>query len=138
MEFNKIIPVLKKYGVHTCYLFGSRAEGTENKKSDVDLAVLFFPYNPAKHNLELLLKMEAEISKALQCSNVDLVFLQKEKITFKFEVVKTGKVIYCLNDDQRTDFEDIVIRDYLDFAPFLDCYHREMIESIRKGESLAQ
>lgn len=138
MQLEKVIPILEKYGVHTCYLFGSRATGTESLKSDVDLAVLFFPYSPDKHNLELLVKMELDISRALQCSNVDLVLLQRERITFKFEVIKTGKVIYCLEDDKRTDFEDIVVRNYLDFAPFLDCYWQEMMESIQGGEFIAK
>jgi len=138
VRLEKIIPVLKKYGVHTCYLFGSRAKGEEGSKSDLDLAVLFSPYSPDKHNLQLLVRLEQDISRTLPFSKVDLVLLQKERITFKFEVIKTGKVIYCLDEDERTDFEDIVVRDYLDFAPFLNRYWQEMAESIRGGEFLAQ
>jgi len=138
MKLERIIPVLKKYHVHTCYLFGSRAAGTEGPKSDVDLAVLFFPYYPDKHNLDLLVEMETDISRAIQFRDIDLVLLQKEKIIFKFEVIKSGQVIYCLDDDKRTDFEDSVVRDYLDFAPFLDRYYREMVESIQGGEFLVE
>lgn len=114
------------------------AKGEEGSKSDLDLAVLFFPYSPDKHNLQLLVRLEQDISRTLPFSKVDLVLLQKERITFKFEVIKTGKVIYCLDEDERTDFEDIVVRDYLDFAPFLNRYWQEMAESIRGGEFLAQ
>ncbi|NLI13312.1 MAG: nucleotidyltransferase domain-containing protein [Peptococcaceae bacterium] len=114
------------------------AKGEEGSKSDLDLAVLFFPYSPDKHNLQLLVRLEQDISRTLPFSKVDLVLLQKERITFKFEVIKTGKVIYCLDEDERTDFENIVVRDYLDFAPFLNRYWQEMVESIRGGEFLAQ
>ncbi len=133
----KILPVLEKYCVSTCYLFGSRAGGNARPGSDVDLAVLFFPYDPTKHNLELQTKIEAELASALNPLEVDLVFLQKENLMFKFEVVYTGKVIYCKNEDARTDFEDIVVRDYLDFAPFLDRYYRDMADAVQRGEFFA-
>ncbi|GAW93090.1 type VII toxin-antitoxin system MntA family adenylyltransferase antitoxin [Calderihabitans maritimus] len=138
MLLEKILPVLERYNVHTCYLFGSRATGGAGPDSDVDLAVLFFPYDPTVHNLDLQVEMEAALSRTLHPLKVDLVFLQKEKITFRFEVISSGKVIYCRDHDERTDFEDIVVRDYLDFAPFLNRYYREMLEAIEGGEFFAE
>lgn len=134
---NKIRPVLEKFGVNTCYLFGSRATGQAQPDSDVDLAVVFPRYEPTKHNLELLVQMETELAEALRPLHVDLVFLQREGIAFRFEVISTGKVVYCRDHGVRTDFEDEVVRDYLDFAPFLERCDQELAEAIRGGAFFA-
>jgi len=129
--------VLEKFGAHTCYLFGSYARGQAARESDVDLAVVFSGYEPAKHGLDLLAEMEAELTRALAPRAVDLVFLQREGITFRFEVVSTGTVVYCRDHVARTDFEDEVIRDYLDFAPVLARCEQELVEAIREGHFFA-
>jgi predicted nucleotidyltransferase len=129
--------VLEKFGVHTCYLFGSCARGQATPESDVDLAVVFSGYQPAKHDLDLLTEMEAELARALAPRTVDLVFLQREGIAFRFEVVSTGTVVYCRDHVARTDFEDQVVRDYLDFAPVLARCDQELAEAIREGHFFA-
>lgn len=132
-----IAPVLEKFGAHTCYLFGSFARSQAGPQSDVDLAVVFSDYEPAIHDLDLLTEMEAELAQALAPRAVDLVFLQREGIAFRFEVVSTGTVIYCRDHAARTDFEDEVVRDYLDFAPVLARCDRELAEAIREGHFFA-
>ncbi|MGB9885390.1 MAG: type VII toxin-antitoxin system MntA family adenylyltransferase antitoxin [Moorellales bacterium] len=134
---EKIAPVLEKFGVHTCYLFGSYAHGQATPASDVDLAVVFSGYEPTRHDLDLLTEMEAELARALAPRAVDLVFLQREGIAFRFEVVSTGTVVYCRDHVARTDFEDGVIRDYLDFAPMLARCEQELAEAIREGHFFA-
>ncbi len=61
------------------------------------------------------------------------MFLQGASILMRFEVVATGKVVYCTNDAFRTDFEDIAYRDYLDFKPFMDQYYRDEAEAVKSG-----
>jgi len=130
--YGKIKPVLEKYGVTCCYLFGSRAGSKYYRDSDIDLGVIFAGYSPAKHNLEMEIEMQNELSEIFEPLGLepDLVFLQKAPIYLRFAAISTGKVIYCTDNEFRTDFEDVTIRDYLDFKPFLDMYYREMAESI--------
>jgi len=134
---ERIAPVLAGFGVNACYLFGSCARNQATPESDVDLAVVFSAYDPARHGLDLLTAMEAELARALAPRAVDLVFLQREGIAFQFEVISTGTVIYCRDQAARTDFEDRVIRDYLDFAPVLARCDRDLAEAIREGHFLA-
>lgn len=133
---SKLKPVLEKFGVTCCYLFGSRAGQNYYQDSDIDLGVIFAGYSPAKHNLELEIEMQNELSDILGPLGleVDLVFLQKAPVYLKFAAISTGKVIYCTDDEFRTDFEDVTVRDYLDFKPFLDMYYREMAESMLSGK----
>lgn len=127
---QKLSPVFESYGVSCCYLFGSRAGENYYHDSDIDLAVVFENYSPEKHNLNLEIEMQDTVSEILAPLEVDLLFLQKAPIYLRFTVIKNGKVIYCSNEDFRTDFEDITIRDYLDFKPVLDMYYREMAEEL--------
>ncbi|NPV01124.1 MAG: nucleotidyltransferase domain-containing protein [Brevinematales bacterium] len=61
---NSLREILSKagYQVHSVYLFGSRANGTENKDSDYD----FFFVLKASMNREDLIKFRIEIKKRLK------------------------------------------------------------------------
>ena len=39
--FNKIVPLIKKYGAKKIVVFGSYARGEEKPKSDIDILVEF-------------------------------------------------------------------------------------------------
>jgi len=125
------------HGVLAVYLFGSRAKGDARAHSDYDLAVLFTDFCPAQHNITLRLSMAEELSLRLG-QRVDLVFLQSASIVMRFEIVATGRVVTCANDDARTDFEDRTYRDYLDFRPFLDRYFKDEAEAVRNGYFFAK
>ncbi|MHB1043092.1 MAG: type VII toxin-antitoxin system MntA family adenylyltransferase antitoxin [Eubacteriales bacterium] len=127
---EKLMPVFQKYGVTCCYLFGSRAGQDFYPDSDIDLAVIFDDFSNSKHIMALEIEMHDAAADVLKPLEVDLLFLQKAPVYLKFDVIKNGKVIYSRDEDFRTDFEDITIRDYLDFKPVLDMYYREMAEAI--------
>jgi len=71
-----------------------------------------------------------ELSQRLG-EQVDLVFLQSASVFMRYEIITTGRVIHCIDEAFRTDFEDIVYRDYLDFKPFMDQFYKEEAEAIR-------
>lgn len=125
-----IVPVLQEYGVMSCYLFGSRATGEQHPGSDVDLAVLFADFPPQGNLLQLEIELQEKLQEVLQPLEVDLVLLQKVPLDLRFTIIRQGQVLYSVNEELRTDFEDVTIRDYLDFKPFLQTYYREMAESI--------
>jgi len=122
--------VLRKYGVSVCYLFGSQATGEAYPDSDVDLAVLFKDYQPVVHHLDYIAALEEELQQ-LVSQKVQVICLQAVRdIALRFAITSSAKVVYSEDEDFRTDFEDVVIRDYLDFKPVLDRYYRELEEEI--------
>ncbi|MCL4424702.1 MAG: nucleotidyltransferase domain-containing protein [Firmicutes bacterium] len=124
------------YGVTCCYLFGSRAGGDFYPDSDVDLAVIFRHFNAEVHTLALEIQMQEDLVEVLDPAAVDLVFLQRVPVHLRFHAIRTAKVIYCEDDDFRTDFEDITVRDYLDFKPVVDRYYLEVeAEILGRSES---
>lgn len=118
--------------VIAAYLFGSRADGTANEDSDYDFAILTDTSYPQDDGINLIMGLKEEMQALLE-KEVDLVLLNKASIEFRFLVIKYGRLIFSANEDKRTDFEDIVIRDYLDFKPFLDLYRKEVREAIKEG-----
>lgn len=135
---ERLRPVFARFGVSCCYFFGSRAGKDYYPTSDLDLAVLFAPRSP-EADLEAEIALAQAVSEALAPLGlkVDLVSLQRAPIYLKFAAVSTGKVIYCTDEEFRTDFEEAVVRDYLDFKPFLDAYYREMVEDLLSREDQA-
>lgn len=134
---NMLLPIFKQYGVHTAYLFGSRATGNAYEDSDYDIGCLFKKYDPKHHNIDFIVALQMELEEALAPMAVDLLLLDSAPIVLRYEVISGGIVLFCEGDDFRTDFEDMVLRDYLDFKPFLDQYDREVLEAIQGGHFFA-
>jgi len=132
-----LAPVFQKYNIHTAYLFGSRASGDAGEDSDYDIACLLRKYDPDRHNLDFTVTLQGELEGKLAPAPVDLVLLEQAPVLLRYEVIAKGVILHCEDDDFRTDFEDRVLRDYLDFKPFLDQYDREVWEAIKGGHFFA-
>ncbi|MDQ6600753.1 type VII toxin-antitoxin system MntA family adenylyltransferase antitoxin [Bacillus salipaludis] len=83
------------------YIFGSTAKGNLHKDSDIDIAFLSNNKNLDKYELFLIAQ---EI--AAKCNrDVDLIDLYQASTVFQAQVVHTGKVIYCTDDQTKAEFE---------------------------------
>ncbi len=129
---EKLGNILGKYRVIAAYIFGSRAEGTSTESSDYDFAILIDDNYDQNAVNNLLMELEEDAALLLQ-REVDIILLNKSSIEFKYLVISRGKLIYSIDEEKRTDFEDAVIRDYLDFKPFIDLYRKEVREAIKDG-----
>ncbi len=123
-EFQSIIAV---------YLFGSRVDGTFHTHSDYDIGVLLNSYINNETAGLMQMELEEKAESILNCP-VDIVLLNYASIVMRFKVINNGTVLYCRDEEKRTDFEEIVMRDYHDFKPFLDAFNRDVAEAISKGE----
>ncbi len=133
---DKLDKIFSKHGLVAVYLFGSHADGTATAKSDYDLGLLFKKRPSFEQLVTLEMEIADEVSGVLS-AEVDTVTLNLASIEMKFLIIKQGVVIYSQDDDIRTDFEDIFIRDYLDFRPFLDTFRKEVREAIKEGDFYA-
>ncbi len=116
--------------IQAVYLFGSRATGTARATSDLDLAVV--PRHPTVRNQRL--DLLADLAKHGFC-NVDLVFLDTEDITLKYEAVRQNNVVYRTEDFDRGAFYSRIIRQYLDFLPYLNVQREAYKRRILNGQS---
>jgi predicted nucleotidyltransferase len=105
-----IVSVLPE--VEVIYLFGSRAQGTANEKSDFDIAILL----PAKYNYSELsiFTLQQELSVAVN-ADVDLILLNEASLVLKFQIVQSGIILFSKNEEVSAKFEMTVLSMYQRF-----------------------
>ncbi len=67
---QKVVPILKRYGIEKAAVFGSYARGEQNKKSDIDLLIQYSPNT--KKSLFIRAQLKNELQEALK-RDVDVV-----------------------------------------------------------------
>lgn len=115
------------------YLFGSVAKGTAGKLSDIDIAVFLDPLHIRQdcgygYKSELLVEL-----RALLASEVDLVILNDVSTVLKFQVLKSGILIFCRSEDSRRTFHENAIKYYLDIKPLLKVQSQYLHKRLAEG-----
>jgi len=100
------------------YLFGSKAKGYANERSDWDIAVYFRePITPNGCWPEF--ELEAELSRAVGATVQVIVLNTPLTPVFGFEIMKNGIVLIDRNPNLRVEFENRILRQYYDWQYFL-------------------
>ena len=101
-----------------------------NNESDLDLAVLSDSTDEKKIRLELL----TGLARKGFC-NVDLISLDTTDIVLKYEAVSPNNLIYRRQDFDHGMFYSKIIRQYLDFLPYLRIQRKAYKRRILNGQS---
>lgn len=126
-KLTQLIPLFEKEGVLLAYLFGSLSQGQAGH--DVDLAILTRS-GPA-------FRLRAAIANCLETERVDLVDLQRASPVLRFEILRTGRLLYAADPACCEDFELATLRLYRDTAWLRRRqreYLRERMEQWSSGE----
>lgn len=105
--------------VNAIVLFGSRARGTENSDSDIDLAV-FTEGATDEQEFELLKKEDG----------LDICAFSRPPLVIQFRIVKEGKILFVKNEKILHNIYMNTIRDYLDFIPQLRRFYWSIIQDV--------
>jgi len=85
---NDLLEELKKYNPKKVILFGSRAKGTYNKHSDIDIAVdLSLSFRERR-------KLKEKLEQIAGIYTVDLIFLPSVEEDLKKIILSEGKILY--------------------------------------------
>lgn len=112
------------------YLFGSFARGTEGPLSDVDLALLIDPAVPRAQFEGLTLDYLTAINRRLGTDEVSFILLNDAPLTFRYEVVRTGRILVDNQPEVRLAFEVRTEDLYMDFKPAIDRYDDELLRQL--------
>jgi len=93
--------------VQLAYLFGSLAQN--RRGHDVDLALL--------SRKKAVFQLRTAITECLGTERLDLVDLQQTSPILRFEIVRTGRLLYAADPLVRERFELATLRLYRDTAP---------------------
>lgn len=121
---ENIIKVLaEESDILFAFLFGSYAKGTQDEKSDIDIAVYLkdesllekVPLYPSR----LAIKIEKVLDKK---KTVDVRILNGSTLRFRSQVLRFGKLLHSKDEKKRIEFETSSLLQYYDFKPHLEMY----------------
>lgn len=112
------------------YTFGSLAEGKIKPLSDLDFAVLLSDNLDRKHLFDKHIDLIGTFNDTFKTDEIDLVLLNHVPLKFAFNVIKTGKLLYCREQKKLIDFIEHTMKLYLDFKFYRDDFDRVFIEGI--------
>jgi len=123
---RKIIGKLREFDfIHTAVLFGSRAKGTGDEDSDLDICVVLKP------DKELTLEERISLENSLP-KNVDMSLFSELPLNVRKRVFKEGEVLYTqdlyyfLTLGKETDLE------YIRYKKFREDYHNSVMGRVAR------
>ena len=124
------INIFKQYPVKFAYLFGSQAKGNVTALSDVDIAVFLNESLTDKQQFKLRLELIEKLSREYKVDNIDIVALNKSSLFLSFNIVITGKLLYCNDETRRIQFESKIMSLYFDQDYYYKRHSKLAIERI--------
>ncbi len=110
----------KKEEILFSYIHGSFLE---NDFRDIDIAIYL---KDEKNALQYELKIEREIEDITDFP-VDVRILNRAPLSFRFNVIKNGTLLFSRDEKIRCDFESLSIVEYHDFDFLRNIYRREAL-----------
>ncbi|BBB93531.1 type VII toxin-antitoxin system MntA family adenylyltransferase antitoxin [Methylomusa anaerophila] len=104
--------------VRVVWLFGSFAQGTARKDSDIDFAVLFEQSLSPEERFSLRLELMDKI-EGLTNIRADVIDMESAPVFLQHQVRKTGRVVVEKDRERRIVFDVRSRREYFDFQPVL-------------------
>lgn len=122
--------VYKDSAVVALFSFGSLSKGTLRPLSDLDFSVLVSNNLDPTERFEKHLNLIGLFNQVLKTDEIDLVLLNDVPIGFSFNIIFSGRLLYCRNSPELNDFIAKTIKFYLDFKFFRDEFDRAFLEGI--------
>lgn len=124
---------LRALDIGLVYLHGSRIGTRTRADSDIDLAIVFTrrpdPGRIAKIHPRLYDLLTAEFS-ARKTGDIDIAYLQDASLAFQFQVIAEGRLLFESDPGVRADYEESVIKQYLDFRPIAAQFSAALMERL--------
>lgn len=115
--------------VQAVYLFGSYVTGNRHAESDLDIAVVPGSEDARAKKLDMLTDLARH-----GFDNVDLVILDSDDIVLKYETIRHNQLIYQAENFDRGAMYSLVVRQYLDFLPYLKVQREAYKRRILNGQ----
>jgi predicted nucleotidyltransferase len=110
--------------------FGSLAKGALKPLSDLDFAVLVSNNLDPTERFEKHLNLIGLFNQVFKTDEIDLVLLNDVPIGFSFNIIFSGRLLYCRNRTELNDFMEKTVKFYLDFKFFRDEFDRAFLAGI--------
>lgn len=110
-KLDKLASIFKgQVGIVAVYLFGSQVSGKTDRFSDYDFAVMFRAGWQEGKRWNIVGDLLCKAFSVVGQDNADVVDLAESPLWFQGVVVKTGKVIYETDREERVIYENELVR----------------------------
>jgi len=117
------------YGLAAVYLFGAQARRPPGAPADALVGLVFRNPLPPEAEDELHPKLLGTFRELFGADGLNLVFLQEAGPVLQYQGI-LGRLLYSADAARRAEFEERVVRDYLDFACEMRLFDEEFAEEI--------
>lgn len=126
---NSILAYCERYlsGIEAIYLFGSQVTEFFRDDSDIDIAVLCLQPISVEVRWELSQDLAILLNR-----DVDLLDMQQVSTVMQWQIISTGKKIFCADMKKNAFFETYVLSDYIR----LNEQRHHILEDIKKRGSI--
>lgn len=107
------------------YIHGSFL--SEKEFGDIDIAVYLKDVDFRKESvIKFEIDMEIKLEK-ITGYPVDVRVINNSPLSFCYNALKSGKLLFAKNEDNQTDFVERTIIAYIDFVPYRKRYLKEVL-----------
>jgi hypothetical protein len=117
------------YGLAAVYLFGTQARPPHGAPADAQVGLVFRKPLPAETAVKLHPKLLDTFRELFGADGLSVVFLQQAGPLLQYQGI-LGRLLYSADGARRAEFEEKVLRDYLDFAFEARLFDEEFAEEI--------
>lgn len=114
------------------YLFGSYANNSINKLSDIDIAVYVNQEMSENKRFGFRLDLISKVGCLLRTNKIDLVILNDLSLFLSSRVIHEGKILYCRDELIRIRFETNIMKRYFDRKYYYDRHKDLSLAAIAK------
>lgn len=122
--------IAKEADIVALYAFGSLASDDLKPLSDLDFGILVSSKLDKQKRFDKHLDLIGTFNEVLKTDEVDLVMMNDAPMRFSHNIIKSGKLLYCADSGELTDFVEKTVKLYLDFRFFRDAFDNEFLKGI--------
>lgn len=123
----------RAHGVAVAYLFDAPVRGNPDGVAAAQVGLVFAGPAPAEAMPPAHSALLRGFRELFGVEHLDLTYLEEAGPVRRYQGVR-GSVLYSADERRRAEFEDRVIRDYLDFAFEMRLFDEEVAEEIQDGD----
>ena len=112
------------------YAFGSLASGDLNPLSDLDFGIVVSRKLDKQQRFDGHLDLIGAFNQVLGTDEVDLVQMNDAPMHFSYNIIKSGKLIYCQDKTELAAFIEKTIKLYLDFRFYRNAFDNAYLKGI--------
>ena len=122
--------VSKDNDILALYAFGSLIENKLQPLSDLDFGIVLSTKLSRKENFDKHLDLIGIFNNVFRTDEIDLILMNDAPPRFTYHIIKTGKLLFMGNKGKLAEFQEFVIKHYLDFKYYRDEFDSAFLKGI--------